>query len=218
MNPSRREFVKGLVLAPMALTASKAAAGAETSRSRLTTFAYSDVKLLDGPVKRQYDKTHQFFLKLDDDRLLKVYRKRAGLPAPGEDMGGWYEADGLTPGCFGQYLSALARFGNATGDQATKAKVGRLVRGFAETMGPDGNPYAVELGTEVGKLRNPAYILDKHAVGLLDAARLAGPSLSRKQQTMSFLSWLDNLRWKRFGRFSWGFRRKIKSLPGGPSF
>src|SRR5690242_8145914 len=118
MKPSRREFVKGmgLALAPMVLTARKALANTEANRSKLSTFAYSDVKLLDGPIKRQYDKTHQFFLKLDNDRLLKPYRKRAGMPAPGDEMGGWYEVDGLTPGCFGQYLSALARFGSANND------------------------------------------------------------------------------------------------------
>jgi len=81
----------------MVLTASKAIGQSSPSKQKLSTFAYSDVKLLDGPLRRQYDWTHRLFLKLDDDRLLKVYRKRAGLPAPGEDMGGWYEPDGLTP-------------------------------------------------------------------------------------------------------------------------
>jgi DUF1680 family protein len=31
-------------------------------------------------------------LTLDNDRLLKVNRQKAGLPAPGDDMGGWYDA------------------------------------------------------------------------------------------------------------------------------
>jgi hypothetical protein len=140
------------------------------SRTRLTSFDYPDVKLLDGPLCHQYERTHDFFLKLDEDRLLKVYRQRAGLPAPGDDMGGWYDANGLTPGCCGQFISALARFGSATNDSATKAKVTRLVKGLAETMGPDGNPFAVEGSA----LRNPAYLIDKHAVGLLDAAKLIG--------------------------------------------
>jgi hypothetical protein len=170
MDISRRSFVKSIAIAPLLAAAGRAVGAAEGS-PRLATFHYSDVKLLDGPVKRQYDATHRFFLKLDENRLLKIYRKRAGLPAPGEDMGGWYEPDGLTPGgSLGQYISALARFGCAANDPATKAKVARLVRGFAEAMDRDGNPYAVAPAA----LRNPAYIIDKHAVGLLDAARLAG--------------------------------------------
>jgi uncharacterized protein len=191
MNISRRDFVKGIALAPVALAAGGAVGGPGGS-TRLTTFPYSAVKLLDGPLQRQYDMTHRLFLRLDENRLLKVYRKRAGLPAPGEDMGGWYEADGLTPGgSLGQYISALARFASAAehsatpdtsparspsrpaelGDLsgATRDKVGRLVRGFAETMARNGNPYAVEPRA----LRNPAYILDKLTVGLLDATRLA---------------------------------------------
>ena len=170
MDRSRRSFVKSIAIAPLLAAAGRAVGAAEGS-PRLATFHYSDVKLLDGPVKRQYDATHRFFLKLDENRLLKIYRKRAGLPAPGEDMGGWYEPDGLTPGgSIGQYISALARFGCAANDPATKAKVARLVRGFAEAIARDGNPYAVAPAA----LRNPAYIIDKHAVGLLDAARLAG--------------------------------------------
>ena len=68
------------------------------------------VKLNGGPLKDQYaDRTHAHFLSLDNDRLLKVYRQRAGGPAPGEDMGGWYASDGFctwpcwltstSPGC-----------------------------------------------------------------------------------------------------------------------
>jgi hypothetical protein len=34
----------------------------------LSTFAYSDVRLLDGPMKRQFDELHARFLNLDDDR------------------------------------------------------------------------------------------------------------------------------------------------------
>ena len=36
------------------------------------------------------------FLNLDDDRLLKVFRQVAGMPAPGEDMGGWYDLTGFS--------------------------------------------------------------------------------------------------------------------------
>ena len=68
----------------------------------LATFPYADVQLLDGPMKQQFDENHARFLNLDDDRMLKVFRQVAGLPAPGEDMGGWYDLTGfdLTRGDF----------------------------------------------------------------------------------------------------------------------
>jgi len=53
----------------------------------LSTFPYSAVQLLEGPMKQQFVENHARFLNLDDGRLLKVFRQVAGLPAPGEDMG-----------------------------------------------------------------------------------------------------------------------------------
>ena len=38
-------------------------------------------------MKRQFVENHDRFLNLDDDRLLKVYRQVAGLPAPGRRHG-----------------------------------------------------------------------------------------------------------------------------------
>src|SRR3974390_2309235 len=62
----------------------------------LTLFAYGDVQLHDGPMKRQFEENHSRFLNLDEDRMLKVFRQVAGLPAPGEDMGGWYDLTGFS--------------------------------------------------------------------------------------------------------------------------
>jgi DUF1680 family protein len=137
----------------------------------LSVFAYSDVKLTGGPLKAQWDRIHASYMKLDEDRLLKVYRQRAGLPAPGEDMGGWYDADGFGPGqVLGQIISGLARFYSNSADAATQAKVQRLVTGFAATI--DANDYwfpSLKASTMC-----PAYILDKILVGMLDAYRFAG--------------------------------------------
>ena len=83
---------------------------------KLSQFDYSQVELLDGPMQEQFHSNYAFFLALDEDSLLKPFRQAAGLPAPGEDMGGWYswsdEFDppnnmtGYIPGhSFGQYLS-----------------------------------------------------------------------------------------------------------------
>src|SRR6478752_6565206 len=57
----------------------------------LSTFKYSEVQLLDGPLKEQFDHNHDLFLHLNDDALLKPFREREGLAAPGPDMGGWYD-------------------------------------------------------------------------------------------------------------------------------
>jgi hypothetical protein len=101
---SRRRFLH--TAAAGALLGAARGAG----REHLREFTYADVQLTGGPLKRQYDWVHAHFLSLDNDRLLKVYRQRAGLPAPGDDMGGWYDADGFVPGhTIGQYISGLAR-------------------------------------------------------------------------------------------------------------
>src|SRR5260370_1375693 len=108
---SRREFL-GTVAAGAAMSAAHGA-----DREHLREFAYSDVRLTGGPLTAQYDWVHAHFLSLENDRLLKVYRQRAGLPAPGEDMGGWYDADGFVPGhTIGQYISGLSRMYATTGD------------------------------------------------------------------------------------------------------
>src|SRR5262245_24603166 len=52
-------------------------------------FPYGAVRLTGGLLKQQFDRIHIHYLALSNDRLLKVFRQRVGLPAPGPDMGGW---------------------------------------------------------------------------------------------------------------------------------
>ncbi len=146
------------------------------SREKLFPLRYADVKLTGGPLKAQFDRVHTYYLGLDEDRLLKGFRQRAGLPAPGKEMGGWYGPEGFAPAhCFGQYISGLARFAAATGDAPTQAKVRRLVEGFAATVGSDGFAYM----NARASVDFPAYILDKYEIGLLDAQQLAGVNSAR---------------------------------------
>jgi uncharacterized protein len=134
-------------------------------------FPYGAVKLTGGRIKQQFDHIHAHYLALDNDRLLKVFREHAGLPAPGRDMGGWYDADGFVPGLtIGQYISGLARFGAATRDQATHAKVARLVSGFGDVIRRVDNPYAGPNAHE----QWAAYVMDKYVVGLVDAYLFSG--------------------------------------------
>jgi hypothetical protein len=180
---SRRAFLKTATAATAATYAARALPawatvdrGAVAVNTPLNTFAYSEVELLDGPMKRQFEQNHSRFLNLDDDRLLKVFRQVAGLPAPGEDMGGWYDLTGFSlergdfhgfvPGhSFGQYLSALARAYAVTGSEATRAKVNRLVKGYAETLDPKARFFV--------DYRLPAYTYDKLSCGLIDAHEFA---------------------------------------------
>lgn len=143
----------------------------EGKRGKLVEFGYSDVKLTSGPLAAMYSRMQTHFLRLDEDRLLKVYRQRAGMGAPGRDMGGWYDAEGFVPGhLIGQFISGLARMYATTGDEEAREKARRLTLGYAETFAKDGNPYASPKGSTTW----PCYILDKYEIGLLDAAALAG--------------------------------------------
>lgn len=170
MNLSRRTFLKTAAAA----AALPAPAIAEvSSREPLREFQYSAVQLTAGPLRQHYEAIHAHYLSLDNDRLLKVYRQRAGLPAPGRDMGGWYDLDGFVPGhSLGQYISGLARFGASTGDQACHEKVHALVEGFADTLGPD-NQSILRPSPNPKPNLWPCYILDKHFVGLIDAFTLS---------------------------------------------
>jgi hypothetical protein len=145
---------------------------AAASPQKLFAFKYGDVRLLGGPLGAQFDRIHASYLALDNDRLLKPFRHRAGLPDPGEELGGWYQGpDANNPGqCYGQYLSGLARFAGATGDPATLTKVKALVDGFAETVAPNGYSFA---GVQASTFA-PAYDIDKTTRGLIDAYYSAG--------------------------------------------
>jgi DUF1680 family protein len=171
---SRRALVQASVLAPGLLAG---AVRADAVSQMLTPAGYADVALTGGPMLAQFRAQHATLLAMDEAALLKPFRQAAGLPAPGGDLGGWYNASpgfdppadmhGFIPGhSFGQYLSGLARAYAVTGDPETGAKVRRLVAGLAPTITPrfyDGYPL-------------PCYTFDKLNIGLIDAHAFAGDS------------------------------------------
>jgi DUF1680 family protein len=168
---SRRTFLGGAA-------ACAVGAGAEPSKGRmkLREFPYSQVRLNEGPIGDMYRRLHAHFLRLDEDRVLKVYRQRAGLPAPGRDMGGWYDADGFVPGhLIGQFISGLSRMYATTGDRECAAKARRLAQGYGAAFEQDGEPYASPKAPATWA----CYVLDKYEIGLLDAATLAGAGEAR---------------------------------------
>jgi DUF1680 family protein len=140
----------------------------------LREFGYGDVELAPGLAQTQFQQTQAVMMGLDEDSLLKPWRLRAGLPAPGADMGGWYDeippvktpsgGHGYAPGhSFGQWISALARGYSVTGDPRTRAKVDRLVQLYDAAISPK---FYVNF-------LYPAYNYDKLVLGLVDAHRFA---------------------------------------------
>jgi DUF1680 family protein len=162
---ARREMLKAgalLVCGGAIGTADVRRALGVEPQAPLAELRYAQVKFDPGPVYVQARENHQLVMSLNEDSLLRPFRQRAGLPAPGADLGGWYDTYAFAPGAtFGQWMCALARYYAASGDEPTRAKVLRLVRGFADTVDTDGKFYRDN--------RFPAYIYDKLAGGLIDA-------------------------------------------------
>lgn len=174
MELPRRRFLK--------LAAATAAAGGLRAQSLqpetpalLTVPRYDQVAITGGIAQQQQQTAQAVLASFDDDALLKPFRLMTGQPAPGRNIGGWYEYlpdynwhtgdAGLAPGhCFGQWTSAMARFAAAQGDSTGRQRVFRLHRLLAQTIGPG----------FFDKTRYPAYTLDKFNIGLLDAHRLLG--------------------------------------------
>ena len=53
----------------------------------MSEFPYGAVRLTGGPIKRHFDRIHAHYLALDNDRLLKVFRERAGSAGAGPRHG-----------------------------------------------------------------------------------------------------------------------------------
>ncbi|GAC1671475.1 MAG: hypothetical protein NVS9B2_18300 [Steroidobacteraceae bacterium] len=163
----RREVLKAgaLLVCGGAFAAARREPAIET-RAPLNELRYGQVKFAPGPVERQARENHELVLNLDEDSLLRPFRQRAGMSAPGTDLGGWYDTYGFAPGAtFGQWICALARFYAASGDEPTRSKVLRLVRAFSATVDTEGTFYRDN--------RFPAYIYDKLAGALIEARRYA---------------------------------------------
>lgn len=144
-------------------------------RFPLKEFDYSAVDLAPGPAQTQFEQTQKVLLEMNEDSMLKPWRMRAGLPAPGPQMGGWYDevppnktpsgGEGFAPGeAFGQWLSALSRGYAISHDPLAKAKVERILALFQPTISPlfwKNFPY-------------PAYNYDKTVIALIDAHKFLG--------------------------------------------
>jgi uncharacterized protein len=175
---SRREFVQRAALLSAGLALPDcylpAAGEAKERGAPLQTFDYGDVTLASPLHQQQLENTQEVLMGLSEDGLMKPFREMAGLPAPGEELGGWYmykpdydyrkDSAGLCPGgTFGQWVSALAREYAITADPATREKVLRLNRAYAQSISSG----------FFEKNRFPAYCYDKLACGLIDSQQFA---------------------------------------------
>jgi uncharacterized protein len=173
---SRRGFLRSGSLAAAAVASNglwnqPSWGEASTGTAPLTEFSYGDVLIASDLHESQLMTTHAVLMALSEDSLLKPLRQMSGMPAPGDDLGGWYHYDpnydhrknfdyGFAPACtFGQWVSALARAYAITGDEATRQKVLRLNRLYAQTITAD---FYI-------KNRFPAYTYDKLLLGLIDS-------------------------------------------------
>ncbi len=169
---SRREFTRWATAggalcfgAPGVL----AAATSDLQPAALREFGYRNIAMTSTLHEAQRASTLEVLLNLSEDGLLKPFRQMAGLPAPGEDLGGWYtyvsdydlsHDTGLAPGStFGQWISALARNYAITGSSEIRAKVLRLNQLYAATIST----------AYFEKNRFPAYCYDKLLLGLIDS-------------------------------------------------
>jgi DUF1680 family protein len=184
MTHSRRAFLTHSACACAASALPPTAHAAEHARHTpaMSEFDRKDVQLLDSPLRDQFQHQRDVYMSLDTDALMKPFRVRAGLPAPGADMGGWYDNapedfhagppdwahsnfHGFIPGhSFGQYVSGLSRGYAMTGDPAVKSRIGELVDAYEPTISP----------RFFDDYNLPAYTFDKLLVGLMDAWYFAG--------------------------------------------
>jgi len=134
----RRDFLKtaSLAVAGVAST-SEAAESRIRGRVVLESFDYDGVRLRPSRWLSQLQTARDFYLDVSDDDILHGWRVAAGLPAPGNPLGGWCGKNSNT--VFGQWLSGMARLYRATNDAAIREKAGRLLAGWAKTLKPDGD-------------------------------------------------------------------------------
>ena len=176
---SRRSFLQSTSLAAAGLAGSRlwlpSLTAASQSVTPLAQFNYGDVTLASDLHEKQFSETQAVLMSLSEDSLLKPFRKMAGQPAPGAELGGWYLYDpnydyhtfdaGFAPGAtLGQWVSALARGYAITKSPEVRDKVLRLNRLYAQTIS----------GDFYEKTRFPAYSFDKIVCGLIDSHEFVG--------------------------------------------
>jgi DUF1680 family protein len=171
----------------------------------------SAVRLTGGPLKRAQDLDAAYLLKLEPDRMMAYYRKRAGLEPKAPGYGGW-DGDGrnLTGHIAGHYLSSVSLMYAATGDERFKQRADYITKELKEVQDKNADGYlsALEGGREkfgeltAGKIRSnsfdlnglwsPWYTLHKTFAGLRDAYRYTGNRTALDVETR-FAAWAESI-------------------------
>jgi DUF1680 family protein len=169
------------------------------------------VRLTGGPLKQAQDLDADYLIKLEPDRMMAYYRKRAGLEPKAEGYAGW-DGDGrnLTGHIAGHYLSAVSLMYAATGDQRFKERADYVIREMKEVQDKHGDGYLGALANgkeqfvEVSKgnirsasfdlngLWSPWYVLHKTYAGLRDAYRYTG-SRAALEVEIKFAAWAEGI-------------------------
>src|SRR5688572_12570937 len=169
------------------------------------------VRVTGGPLKRAQDLNAEYLLKLEPDRMLAYYRKRAGLEPKAQGYPGW-DGDGrnLTGHIAGHYLSGVSLMFAATGDPRFKERADYLVKEMKEVQDRNGDGYLGALEglrekfAEVAKgnikssffdlngLWSPWYTLHKTYAGLRDASRFTGNRTALELE-IKFAAWAETI-------------------------
>src|SRR6266853_4051501 len=171
----------------------------------------SAVRLTGGPLKHAQDLDAEYLLKLEPDRMLGYFRKRAGLEPKARPYGGWDgDAKNLTGHIAGHYLSAVSLMWAATGDSSFKERADYIVSELKVVQDAQGDGYlgALANGKEQfaqvakGNIRSggfdlngqwsPWYVLHKDYAGLRDAYRYTSNRVALELE-IKFAAWAESI-------------------------
>lgn len=171
----------------------------------------SAVRLTGGPLKHAQDLNSEYLLKLEPDRMLAYYRKRAGLEPKAQGYTGW-DGDGrnLTGHIAGHYLSAVSLMYAATGDVRFKERADYIVKELKEVQDKNGDGYLGALENlrerfaevtagnirssffDLNGLWSPWYTLHKTFAGLRDAYRYTGNRTALDLE-VKYAAWAESI-------------------------
>ena len=208
-------MTRHLFLLLICLTLSYAVADAQQIKNAVPYVAkplpLSAVRITGGPLKRAQDLNAEYLLKLEPDRMLAYYRKRAGLEPKAQGLTGW-DNDGrnLTGHIAGHYLSGVSLMYAATGDVRFKERADYIVKELKEVQDKNGDGFAGALENvrerfkevSAGNIRStffdlnglwsPWYTLHKTFAGLRDAYRYTGNRTALDVE-IKFAGWAEGL-------------------------
>jgi uncharacterized protein len=203
------------VLVSIALFSCLQALEAQSNKNAVKIIArplpLSAVRITGGPLKHAQDLNAEYLLKLEPDRMLAYYRKRAGLEPKAQGYTGW-DGDGrnLTGHIAGHYLSGVSLTYAATGDVRFKERADFIVKELKEVQDKNGDGYLgaldglrekfaeVTAGNikssffDLNGLWSPWYTLHKTFAGLRDAYRYTGNRTALELET-KYAAWAESI-------------------------